>query len=62
MTALERLLAEAEPDGTFGGNYPRLARPYWTPAQQAQHRADLLAALDGREEHQPIPRRPRKAA
>lgn len=53
----QRLLAEAIPDGTFGGPRltpgappaPRVRRPPRpvTPAEAAQHQADLLAALDG---------------
>ncbi|MGW0577333.1 hypothetical protein ACWD25_15450 [Streptomyces sp. NPDC002920] len=52
MTPLERLLAESIPTGTFGHAppppppEPRPIRP-WTPEEQAQHRADLLTALDG---------------
>jgi hypothetical protein len=54
MSPLEALLAEARPDGTFGGK--RHPAP-WTPDEQARHRADLLAALDGTEWQQPIPTR-----
>jgi len=50
--AFERLMAEAVPTGTFGR--ARTARrqsaepaPRWTPEEQARHRADLDAALDG---------------
>lgn len=56
MTPYERLMAEALPTGTFGHATPhkpphdRPARPC-TPAEQAQHLADLLAALDGWEDH-----------
>ncbi len=52
MTPLERLLAEELPTGTFGHALPppeppaRLISP-WTPEEQAQHYADLTAALDG---------------
>jgi len=60
VTALEVLLAEERPDGTFAG--PRSRTRAWTSEQQAQHRADLIAALDGTEWHQPIPTRPRKAS
>lgn len=45
MTALELLLAEQWPDGTFAGPRPRPAP--WTPDEQARHCADLEAALDG---------------
>ncbi|WP_328860911.1 hypothetical protein [Streptomyces sp. NBC_00306] len=45
MSPLERLLAEAIPDGTFGGARPTgVSTP---PALQAQHRRDLESALDG---------------
>lgn len=37
-------------------------RPRWTRDEQAQHRADLTAALDGTEWHQPIPNPPRRKA
>ncbi|MDQ0842440.1 hypothetical protein [Streptomyces sp. V1I6] len=55
MTQLERLLAEAVPDGTFGGartpqprrGRPQPARPLWTPEQQAAHYVELAAVLDG---------------
>lgn len=52
MNALERLLAEELPTGTFGHALPPPpppARPIrsWTPEEQAQHLADLLAALEG---------------
>ncbi|MFD4921187.1 hypothetical protein ACFWNE_07685 [Streptomyces goshikiensis] len=67
MSPLEALLAEQWPDGTFGGPLPATARyrPRHDPAS-AQHHADLAAALNGTEWHQPIParrqasRRPRK--
>ncbi|MFJ9374405.1 hypothetical protein [Streptomyces sp. NPDC101455] len=54
MTPLERLLAEELPTGTFGHAQPasrhsRTIRP-WTPEEQAQHLADLTAALDGWED------------
>jgi hypothetical protein len=50
--AYERLMAEAIPTGTFGHALPprpREGRPAtaWTPEEQAQHVADLLAALSG---------------
>jgi len=53
-TPLERLLAEELPTGTFGHAlppkpWPAEARPYvsqWTPEEQAQHLADLNAALE----------------
>ncbi|MFD0053004.1 hypothetical protein ACFVHR_04670 [Streptomyces sp. NPDC127168] len=49
MNAYERLMAEALPTGTFGhaqptSSQPRTHRP-WTAEEQAQHRADLEAAL-----------------
>jgi hypothetical protein len=61
VTALERTLAEAQPDGTFGGTRTRPAP--WTPDEQARHYADLEAALTGWEWDRPIRRalRPRKA-
>ncbi|WP_329311670.1 hypothetical protein [Streptomyces sp. NBC_01262] len=53
----QRLLAEAIPDGSFGGprstpDAPPALRPRRPPrpvtaAEAAQHQADLLAALDG---------------
>lgn len=49
-TAYERLMAEALPTGTFGHALPpgqRATPPAWTPEEQAQHLADLTAALDG---------------
>ncbi|MEV0691809.1 hypothetical protein [Streptomyces sp. NPDC050388] len=51
MTPYERLMAEEIPTGTFGHARPprpqeRHARP-WTPKEQAQHLAELNAALDG---------------
>ncbi|KMS79574.1 hypothetical protein ACH49_12160 [Streptomyces leeuwenhoekii] len=55
--AYERLMAEAIPTGTFGGARPASNRavaarsaetvPRWTPEEQARHRAELDAALDG---------------
>ncbi|MFB7461249.1 hypothetical protein [Streptomyces sp. NPDC056188] len=36
---------------------PRPPGP-WTPEEQAQHRADMLAALDGWHYHQPDPDEP----
>lgn len=36
-------------------------RPRWTTAEKARHRADLMAALNGTEWHQPIATRTRKA-
>lgn len=54
MTPQERLAAEEIPTGTFGHAIPtrpaqRAVRPgpMWTADEQAQHRADLLAAIDG---------------
>jgi hypothetical protein len=52
MTPYERLMAEALPTGTFGHARPATRRnaqpsPAWTPEQQAAHRAELDAALDG---------------
>ncbi|MFD5910282.1 hypothetical protein ACFWHL_16345 [Streptomyces massasporeus] len=54
--AYERLMAEAMPTGTFGRarlTQPRQSEPSpaWTPQEQARHRAELLAALDGFELH-----------
>lgn len=46
MSPLERLLAEAVPDGTFGG--PRQARDHMQPPPDplaAEHCRELLAAL-----------------
>lgn len=62
MSPLDRLLAEAAPDGSFGGARtarpcPQPARPVWTPEQQAAHRAGLEAALDGWT-YKPEPARP----
>lgn len=37
-------------------------RPRWTTAEKARHRAELIAALNGTEWHQPIPTRARKAS
>ncbi|WP_412078997.1 hypothetical protein ACLF6K_37270 [Streptomyces xanthophaeus] len=67
MSPLELLLAEQWPDGSFGGIRPPAARyrPCIHPDDQARHRADLEAALDGSEWHQPIPnplRRPTRKA
>lgn len=50
--AYERLMAEAIPTGTFGRARPAQPRrgeqaPAWTPEEQARHRAELDAALDG---------------
>lgn len=57
MTPYERLLAEAIPTGTFGHAQPTSAQPHtqrsWTPEEQAQHRADLDAALDAHETRGP---------
>ncbi|MFF5980882.1 hypothetical protein ACFY78_18755 [Streptomyces olindensis] len=55
MTPYERLMAEEIPTGRFGyppPPQPRQTRPApsWTPEEQAQHLADLLAALDGWED------------
>lgn len=52
MTPYEKLMAEAVPTGTFGrARPPKRQRaepaPRWTPAEQARHRAELDAALDG---------------
>lgn len=52
MTPLDRLLAEAIPDGTFGGSRPTTRHPQptphlWTPDQQQAHYAELDAALEG---------------
>jgi hypothetical protein len=52
VTPYERLMAEAIPTGTFGHARPTRRHkaapaPAWTPEQQAAHRADLDAALDG---------------
>ena len=51
-TPYERLIAEELPTGTFGHALPPPEPPPrpitpWTPEEQAQHLADLLAALDG---------------
>lgn len=55
MTPLQRLLAEELPDGTFGGArslepaaHPTRRDPKTPDPQAAQHRRDLLAALDQR--------------
>lgn len=49
MTALERLLAEAVPTGTFGDAQPATARTAeprrWTPAEQAAHLRELAEAI-----------------
>ncbi|MFE0132428.1 hypothetical protein ACFWY6_12775 [Streptomyces sp. NPDC059037] len=51
MTPLERLYAEQWPTGTFGHAQPapkppaRPIRP-WSPEEQAEHVAQLAAALD----------------
>ncbi|MEU9643623.1 hypothetical protein [Streptomyces sp. NPDC048188] len=53
-TAYERLMAESVPTGTFGHALPpgqRAAPPAWTPEEQAQHLADLTAALVGWHDH-----------
>ncbi|GGW99022.1 hypothetical protein [Streptomyces chartreusis] len=52
MTPYEKLMAEALPTGTFGhARPPKHQRtepaPAWTPAEQARHRAELDAALNG---------------
>jgi len=52
VTPYERLMAEALPTGTFGHARPTRRQraepaPAWTAEQQAAHRAELLAALDG---------------
>ncbi|MFJ1647943.1 hypothetical protein [Streptomyces sp. NPDC088258] len=52
MSPMERLLAEAIPTGTFGDATPVRPRarsteaPNWTVEEQAQHVAELEAALD----------------
>jgi hypothetical protein len=57
MKPLERLLTEQLPTGTFGGHRPkppepepdRAVKPHREPGPDplaAQHRADLIAALD----------------
>jgi hypothetical protein len=56
VTPLERLLAEELPTGEVpdyrpGTRYARAARTPWTPEEQARHREDLLAALDGTLDH-----------
>lgn len=50
MSALERLLAEELPTGTFGGARDRAAepRPTVAPARAAANYAALEAALGGR--------------
>lgn len=48
MTPYERLMAEAIPTGTFG--HPQPTKPHdepWTTDEQAQHLADLAAAVKG---------------
>ncbi|MEV6547940.1 hypothetical protein AB0M57_04430 [Streptomyces sp. NPDC051597] len=49
MTALDRLLAEAIPDGTFGDAVParrrRMPPPPWTADEQAAHYRELAEAL-----------------
>lgn len=52
MNAYEKLMAEAIPTGTFGRARPARRQetapaPAWTPEEQAAHRAELDAALDG---------------
>jgi hypothetical protein len=53
MTPLERLLAEELPTGQVpdyalpNGRRRQPEKRPWTPAEQAAHRADLLAALGG---------------
>ncbi|MEU3260983.1 hypothetical protein ACFWCM_12555 [Streptomyces albidoflavus] len=42
MNHLAKALTEDIPTGNFGGQRPTA----WTPAEQAQHLADLTAALD----------------
>ncbi|WP_329131481.1 helix-turn-helix domain-containing protein [Streptomyces sp. NBC_01476] len=44
QTPLDRLLAEALPTGRIA-DYGPVPRRAWTPAEQAAHRAELLAAL-----------------
>jgi hypothetical protein len=56
VTPLERLYAEEIPTGTFGDAQPTTRRSQshprpWSATIQAQHRADLIAALDGWEWH-----------
>ncbi|NUP33014.1 MAG: hypothetical protein HOV66_24985 [Streptomycetaceae bacterium] len=61
MTPLERLLAEELPTGTFGhAQPPRAPRPdgWWTAQEQAQHVADLLAALADWQYREPDPEEP----
>ena len=55
MSPLERTLAEAQPDGTFGGPEPTKP-PARTPDEQARHYADLENALNGWEWNRPIRR------
>ncbi|MFM9635913.1 hypothetical protein [Streptomyces turgidiscabies] len=43
MTPFERLMQEAIPQRPAAPDKPAP----WTPEEQAQHRADLAAALDG---------------
>ena len=47
MTALDRLLTEAIPDGTFGGRRTPAERvlPATTPAAAARHLAELADAI-----------------
>ncbi|MFF4902323.1 hypothetical protein [Streptomyces sp. NPDC001068] len=76
MDPYERLMAEQWPTGKFGRGEPvqRPAtlpplptrppepRPIrrWTPEEQAQHMADLLAALDGWQDKSPAAERRRE--
>ncbi|MDN3244115.1 hypothetical protein [Streptomyces sp. ZSW22] len=57
MTPYERLMAEALPTGTFGHAQPTTIQPRtrrpWTEEEQAQHRADLEAALTASESRGP---------
>jgi len=70
----ERLMAELWPTGKFGraehvqrpplpplSERPPEPRPIprWTPEEQAQHRADLLAALEGWQDKSPAAARRR---
>lgn len=56
MNALERLLAEEIPTGSFGHAQPACPRtsepPRWTPQEQAAHVAALEAELDRHEDRE----------
>lgn len=58
MNAYERLMAEAIP--TRPPPPPPSTQRPWTPEEQAQHRADLMEALDGWHSTDPRDTRKRK--